>query len=106
MPMSDFFRIAFRGPFMITRKIVQSCSNPAVARAALASIGGDFAAHFDARASRCNTSAGVLAARMVREFADRETDEERKRVEEAARGSDQPILSGLLHILSEAPLPT
>ena len=85
---------------MILREIVHTCSNPHVARAALASIGGDFAADFAAWASRRNVPAGVLAARMVKEFSIKAAEEERDGVDEAVRGADQPILSGLRYILS------
>ncbi len=86
---------------MILREIVHTCSNAHVARAALASIGGDFAAHFAAKASRRNMSAGVLAAHMVKEFSVKAADEEWDGVDEAVRGADQPILSGLRYILSQ-----
>jgi hypothetical protein len=87
---------------MILREIVHTCSNVHIARAALASIGGDFAAHFTAKASRHNLPAGVLAARIVKEFSIKAADEEWEGVDEAVRGADQPILSGLRYILSQA----
>jgi hypothetical protein len=86
---------------MIVTEIVHTCSNPHVARAALASIGGDFAADFAAKASLRNMSAGTLAAHLVKKFSVRATGEERDSVDEAARATDQPILSGLRHILSQ-----
>jgi hypothetical protein len=85
---------------MILREIVHTCSNAHVARAALASIGGDFAMQFALDASRRNMPAGVLAARMVKEFSTEAADEEWDGVGEAMRGADQPILSGLRYILS------
>jgi len=85
---------------MILREIVHTCSNAHVARAALASIGGDFAIQFAADASRRNISVGALAARMVKEFSTSAADEEWGGVDEAVRGADQPILSGLRYILS------
>jgi hypothetical protein len=93
--------IVCRRPLMILREIVHTCSNAHVARAALASIGGEFAKHFAADASRRNMSAGVLAASMVREFSANAADEEWGGVDEAVRGADQPILSGLRYILSQ-----
>jgi len=87
---------------MILQEIVHTCSNPHVALAALASIGGDFAADFAARASRKNMPVGVLAARLVTEFSIKAAEPEWNRVDEAARGADQPILSGLRFILSYA----
>ena len=88
---------------MILHKIVHTCSHPAVAHAALASIGGEFAAHIEARASRRNVSPGVLVARMVEEFSSRASHKERSGIREAVRGADQPILAGLRYILSESP---
>jgi hypothetical protein len=86
---------------MILREIVHTCSNANVARAALASIGGEFAKHFAADASRRNMPVGVLAACMVKEFSVNAADEEWDGVDDAVRGADQPILSGLRYILSQ-----
>ncbi|MGO8834149.1 MAG: hypothetical protein ACLQE9_15210 [Roseiarcus sp.] len=85
---------------MILQEIVHTCSNPHVARAALASIGGDFAADFADRASQRNMPVGVLAARLVKEFSIKADEHEWDGVDEAVRGADQPILSGLRYILS------
>jgi hypothetical protein len=85
---------------VILREIVHTCSNPHVARAALASIGGEFAARFAAKASRRNIAAGALAAQMVKDFSARAANEEWEGVDDAVRGADQPILSGLHYILS------
>ncbi len=84
---------------MIVREIVHTCSNAHVARAALASIGGEFARHFAEKASSRNLSAGVLAAKLVKEFARNADDEEWECIDEAVRRADQPILSGLRYIL-------
>ena len=89
---------------MLVRRIVHSCSNVHVAHAALASIGGDFEAHFTAVAARRNMSPGMLAAQMVKEFSLSAVDEDRGDVDEAGRGSDQPILSGLRYILTHSAL--
>jgi hypothetical protein len=84
---------------MIYREIVHTCSNSEVARAAVKSIGGDFARDFVAEASRRELPSGVLAARLVREFADKADEVELQSVVAATHGSDQPILSGLRYIL-------
>lgn len=89
---------------MIMHKIVHSCSNAHVAHAAVASIGGDFAAEFLAEASRRNMFAGALAATMVKQFSITAAAEDVGGLAEAARGSDQPILSGLRYILSHPAL--
>jgi hypothetical protein len=85
---------------MILQELVHTCSNPHVARAALASIGGDFASDFADCASRRNMPVGVLAAGLVREFSVGADEREWMEVRDAVRGADQPILSGLRYILS------
>lgn len=82
------------------REIVRTCSNVHVARAALASIGGEFAARFAADASRRDMPSGVLAARMVRAFGDHAAEHERRSVDAVTRGADQPVLAGLRYILA------
>ena len=84
---------------MIVREIVITCSNPDVARAAVASIGGDFARRFAGDAAARNLSSGMLASRLVRDFARRAGDSDWEAVDEAIRGADTPILSGLHYIL-------
>jgi len=84
---------------MIYREIVHTCSNSEVARAAVKSIGGDFARDFAAEASRRELPSGVWAASLVREFADKADEVELQSVVAATHGSDQPILSGLRYIL-------
>jgi hypothetical protein len=87
---------------MIYREIVHTCSNSYVARAAVDSIGGEFARRFAADASRRSLSSGAWAARLVREFADKADEVEWRRVHAAADGADQPILSGLRYILERS----
>ncbi len=84
---------------MIVREIVLTCSNPHVARAAVLSIGGDFARRFSRDAADRNLPSGVFAAGLVRRFSRHAGDGDWKGVGEAARGADQPILSGLRYIL-------
>ena len=87
---------------MVVDEIFRTCSNPHLARAALASIGGAFADSFAREASKCNNSPGAHAALIVKAFADSATSDDRADVWRAARGSQQPILSGLRHILGRA----
>ena len=87
---------------MVVDEIFLTCSNPHLARAALVSIGGHFADDFAREASRNNSSPGAHAAMIVKAFADSATSDDRADVWRAARGSDQPILSGLRHILARA----
>jgi hypothetical protein len=84
---------------MIAQEIIQTCSNPHVANAALASIGGDFARRFARDAAKRNMATGALAADLVRNFSTCAAESEWRGVAEAARGADQPILSGLQYIL-------
>ncbi len=84
---------------MIVREIVVTCSNPHVARAAVASIGGDFARRLARDAARRNLPSGVFAAGLVRRFSLRAAGGDWDGVGKATRGVDQPILSGLRYIL-------
>jgi hypothetical protein len=84
---------------MIVREIIFTCSNPHVARAAVLSIGGDFARRFSSDAASRNLSSGLLAAKLVREFARHAGDGDWEGLDDAVRGADMPILSGLRHIL-------
>ncbi len=84
---------------MIVREIVRTCSNPHVARAAVASIGGDFARRFSSDAEKRNLTSGIFAAGLVRRFSRHAAEGDWEGVGEATRGADQPILSGLRYIL-------
>jgi hypothetical protein len=84
---------------MIVREIILTCSNPHIARAAVASIGGDFARRFTRDAAKRNLTSGVFAAGLVRRFSRQARDPDWQGVGEAAQGADQPILSGLRYIL-------
>lgn len=84
---------------MIVREIVRTCSNPHVARAAVASIGGDFARRFSRDAEKRNLNSGLFAAGLVRRFSRQAGERDWAGVDEATRGADQPILSGLRYIL-------
>ena len=80
---------------MIVREFVVTCSNPHVARAAVGSIGGDFACRFARDAADHKLSSGILAPRLVRDFARRAGDSGWEALDEAIRGADTPILAGL-----------
>lgn len=87
---------------MIYREIVHTCSHPAVARAAVDSIGGDFARKINFEASRRRVTPGALAADLVRRFAASADEIDWQQVTAAANESDLPILSGLRLILERA----
>jgi hypothetical protein len=84
---------------MIVREIVRTRSNPHIARAAVVSIGGDFARHFSRDAAKRNLPSGIFAAGLVRRFSRQAGVRDWEGVDEATRGADQPILSGLRYIL-------
>jgi hypothetical protein len=84
---------------MIVHEILWTCSNPHVARAAVASIGGDFARRVSQDAAKRNLSSGMFAARLVRRFSRRAGEQDWEGVGQATRGADQPILSGLKYII-------
>jgi len=84
---------------MVYREIVHTCSNSNVARAAVASIGGDFARRFAVEASRCDMPPGAFAAKLVKEFAQSADEVELNRLTEAAEREDLPLLGGLRYIL-------
>ncbi len=88
---------------MNVREIVQTCSNPHVAHAAVASIGGNFAQQFFRDAEGCRLPGGLLAARLVQDFDRRADDGDWAGLDSAIRGVDMPILSGLRHILERTP---
>ena len=87
---------------MIVDEVFYTCSNPELAGAALAAIGGEFSSRFATHASRNNNSPGAHAALMVRAFARAATPQDRADVWWASRGAIQPILAGFKHILSQA----
>ena len=86
---------------MIVREIVRTCSNPHVARAAVVSIGGEFARRFSNNAAKRNLPSGHFAAGIVRRFSRQAGASDWRGVDEAIRGADQPILSGLRYILEQ-----
>jgi hypothetical protein len=83
-------------------EIIHTCSDANVACGALASIGGEFAKDFAARAFHSNLSPGMLAALIVKAFANQASSQQRDEVWRLAHGADQPILSGLRHILAQS----
>lgn len=90
---------------MIYHEIVHTCSNSYVADAAVLSIGGEIARVIADDANRHAMSRGAYAAKLVRDFASQADDGDERRVLAAARGSEQPILSGLRYILEHGVRP-
>ena len=87
---------------MIYREIVHTCSHAEVARAAVDSIGGEFAKAFAKEAERRNLPRGQYAAQLVSEFAAGADEVDMQRVAKAAAETDLPLLSGLRYILATA----
>lgn len=87
---------------MIVREIIATCSNPHIARAALASIGGEFERGFARDAAARNLSAGSLASRLACAFARHADDADWDGVRKATRGQEMPVLSGLRFVLDRA----
>jgi len=86
----------------MVREIVLTCSNPHVARAAVASIGGAFARRFSQDAAKRNLSSGIFAADLVRRFSRHAGEGDWLGADQATRGADQPVLSGLRFILERS----
>jgi len=84
------------------REVFDSCAHPAVAAAALASLGGDVAENLRAVAARDGVPAGVLVGELVREFREHSCPSVVTSAEEAMRRSELPVLTGLQHVLAHA----
>ena len=80
-------------------EILHSCANAHVARAALVSIGGDFAVRVERAAFEYGLTPGAFAAVAVRKFGQTAHPDTRVRVARAMCGADQPVLRGLRVIL-------
>jgi hypothetical protein len=80
-------------------EIIRTCSHEKVAQAAVASMGPYFAEKVGSTAGAQGLSAGAFAARAVREFEKLGGEKEWRSLRQAMDGSDQPILTGLQHIL-------
>lgn len=87
---------------MNLREVVESCANPEVAAAALASIGGVVAAKVREVAAQNGVADGALVADLVREFRRHSCPSVVTSAEEAMRRSEVPVLTGLQHILAHS----
>jgi hypothetical protein len=84
------------------RDVENSCTHPAVAAAALASLGGAVAAKVREAAARTGAPPGDFVAGLVRDFREQARPGVVTAAEEAMRRSQTPILTGLKHILADA----
>lgn len=80
---------------MLVADILHSCADEGVAAAAVASIGGPFAAAVRAEADRCGLSVGALTASLVSGFAREASERDWHDLTAAMAGTDHPVLSGL-----------
>ncbi len=80
---------------MLVADILHSCTDEGIADAAVASIGGDFAARLRAEASRSGLSVGALTSSLVARFARDATERDWRDLAFATAGVDQPVLNGL-----------
>lgn len=80
-------------------EIIHTCSHEKVAQAAVASLGSDFAGKVGATAGTYGLSIGAFTARTVREFETNVGEREKQALRAIMARTDQPILTGLQHIL-------
>jgi hypothetical protein len=87
------------GVMCLIAEVVHSCSNEKVAQAAVASIGSEFAGKVKATASVYGMSPGAFTAHTVLQFDRNCGGEEKQALRRMMKGTDQPILFVLEHIL-------
>jgi hypothetical protein len=83
------------------REVETSCVHPAIAAAALASLGGAVAAKVRAAAARTGAPPGDFVAGLVRDFRQQARPGVVMAAEEAMRRSETPVLTGLEYILAD-----
>lgn len=87
---------------LLIRDMIHSCSNDEVAYAAIVCIGGEFVERVDAAARAREMPVGRFVAALVRNFATGAKQEQFVILQRAVAGSDQPILSGLRHVVERS----
>jgi hypothetical protein len=80
---------------MLMDDIFHSCTHEKVAQAAVACIGGAFAARVRHVAADRGLTPGAFAAKAVRRFDHNASGDARDILRRALRGTDQPVLHGL-----------
>ena len=80
---------------MLMADILHSCTDEGIAAAAVASIGGPFAAAVRREAERRGLSAGALTASLVVSFARTASEHDWRALSATIAGSDLPVLDGL-----------
>lgn len=91
---------------MLVSDILKSCRHQAVAEAAIASIGGAFAANVRGRADECGQSVGDFTAHQVLRFSESASERDWRYLLSTMRGEDLALLTGLqvvmLRMMAEA----
>ena len=85
---------------MLIEEVIHSCASGPVAEAAVASVGGGFAAEVKRVASAAGMSVGDYAVAGVGRFARNGREAEMRAVASAMAASQVPVLAGLERILS------
>ena len=85
---------------MLVSDILRSCTHRHVAAAAIASIGGDFAAAVQRRADGEGLSIGDFTATRVRSFSGRASERDWRLVAAQMQGQDLALLSGLQVVMT------
>ena len=80
---------------MLVADILHSCIDEGIAGAAVASIGGAFAARLQGEAAHSGLSVGAFTGALVRRFARDATERDWRDLAAAMDGVDHPVLSGL-----------
>ncbi|MDX7949866.1 hypothetical protein P7D22_01580 [Lichenihabitans sp. Uapishka_5] len=80
--------------------ILTSCAHHHVAAAAVASIGGDFAANVRRRANGAGVTIGDFTAERVRMFSGRASEGDWRVVAATMEGQDLALLSGLQVVMT------
>lgn len=84
---------------MLRAEIAHTCSNHAVAGAALRSIGDRFHSRIADLAKARNLGADAFAAALVKQFAENAGEDDWRRLDLAIARSDMPVLTGFRHIV-------
>jgi hypothetical protein len=84
---------------MLLKELISTCSHPAIAEAAVVSIGPVFWARVAREAQREDMSVGEYASRAVRRFSAQASGADWEDLRRLCSGEDMPILRGLHHIL-------
>ena len=80
---------------MLMADILHSCTDEGIAAAAVASIGGPFAAAVRAEAERAGLTVGAFTASLVSGFARHASERDWRELSLAMAGADHPVLAGL-----------